>query len=103
MIDCFKNRLKQQQGQTLIPAWHSNDDNLCSYGNSQVEYIHVHQGEMLSHFFVYLLSFFVLFTVLCIGSIPLLGAAILISIVNDKRNRNKFLANVETRKGLQLV
>ena len=38
-----------------------------------------------------------------IGSIPLLGAAILISIVNAKRNRNKFLANVETRKGLQLV
>ena len=39
----------------------------------------------------------------CIGSIPLLGAAILFSIVNAKRNRNKFLANVETRKGLQLV
>ena len=33
----------------------------------------------------------------------MLGAAILISIVNAKRNRNKFLANVETRKGLQLV
>ena len=40
---------------------------------------------------------------LCIGSIPLLGAAVLFSIVNAKRNRNKFLANVETRKGLQLV
>ena len=37
---------------------------------------------------------------LCIGSIPLLDA---ISIVNAKRNRNKFLANVETRKSLQLV
>ena len=36
-------------------------------------------------------------------SIPLLGAAILFSIVNAKRNRKMFLANVETRKGLQLV
>ena len=38
-----------------------------------------------------------------IGSNPLLGAAILFSILNAKRNRKKFLANVETRKGLQLV